>query len=457
MKLEFHGAAGGVTGSHMVLESNGFRIGIDAGLFQGNEAVRNREGFGYPPSSLNMLLLTHAHVDHSGRIPLLVKEGFSGPIYSTSATKDLCEIMLKDSAHLMAEAADHENRHSERRRETSRTPLYTENDVLQAMKQFQSVGYDKKLDIGGIDVNFRDAGHILGSAMLELNLGGKKLVFSGDLGRPGVPILRDPEKVDEADWLVLESTYGDKDHEDMATRGKKLLEIVLGTLERGGNVVIPAFAVGRTQEILFELNPFAETGSLKGVKCYVDSPMAISAGEIYRRHPECFDAETIAMLKRGDSPFEFPGIKYTRSRDESKAINDQRESHIIISASGMATGGRILHHLIANLGRKESTILFVGYQAEGTLGQRLLSGSKNVRVMDKEVDVRAKIESLDGFSAHSGRSETLKWLRAFKKFPSNVFLNHGESNAAEALAQQLKQEFGAKVIVAKTGESYQLD
>ena len=457
MKLEFHGAAGGVTGSHMVLESNGFRIGIDAGLFQGSEAVRNLEGFGYSPGTLKMLLLTHAHIDHSGRIPLLVKEGFSGSIYSTSATKDLCELMLKDSAHLMAEAADHENRHPDQRHEPPRPPLYEENDVLQAMKRFQSVGYEKRIDLGGIGVNFRDAGHILGSALLELTLGGKKLVFSGDLGRPGVPILRDPEKVDEADWLVLESTYGNKDHEDMASRGKKLLEIVLGTLERGGNVVIPAFAVGRTQEILFELNPFAETGSLKGVKCYVDSPMAISAGEIYSRHPECFDAETLSMLKRGDSPFEFPGIKYTRSRDESKAINDQRDPHIIISASGMATGGRILHHLIENIGRKECTILFVGYQAEGTLGQRLLSGSKNVRIMGKEVDVLAKIESLDGFSAHAGRSETLKWLRSFKKFPGTVFLNHGEPNATGALAQVLKQEFGAKVVIAKMGESYLLD
>jgi metallo-beta-lactamase family protein len=233
--------------------------------------------------------------------------------------------------------------------------------------------------------------------MIELTVGGKKIVFSGDLGRPGVPILRDPEKIDEADYLVLESTYGNKDHENMDSRGKKLLEIIQGTLERGGNVVIPAFAVGRTQEILYELNPYAETGALKGVKCYVDSPMAISAGEIYSRHPECFDSETLSLLKRGDSPFEFPGLSYTRSTTDSKAINDQKEPHIIISASGMCTGGRILHHLIQNLGRKDSTILFVGYQAEGTLGQRLVSGSKSVQVMDRQMDVQAKIESLESF------------------------------------------------------------
>lgn len=454
MKLVFHGAAGGVTGSHTVLEADGSRIGIDAGLYQGSEAVKNRSGFGYSPDSLKALLLTHAHIDHCGRIPLLVKEGFPGSVYSTSATKDLCEIMLKDSAHLMAEASDRKNRHRDPKQDPPRPPLYAENDVLPAMKRFQPVNYGEKLDLGNISANFRDAGHILGSAMIELTIDGKKIVFSGDLGRPGVPILRDPEMIDEADWLVLESTYGNKDHDDMATRGKKLLEIVLETLERGGNVVIPAFAVGRTQEILYELNPYAETGALKGVKCYVDSPMAISAGEIYIRHPECFDPEMLSLLKRGDSPFEFPGLHYTRSRDESKAINDQKEPHIIISASGMGTGGRIVHHLIHNLGRRDSTILFIGYQAEGTLGQRLVSGSESVRVMDRQMDVKARVESLESFSAHAGRSEVLEWLRAFKRFPEIVFLNHGETNATEALSQMIKQEFGAEVVVAEPGKSY---
>jgi metallo-beta-lactamase family protein len=457
MKLEFHGAAGGVTGSHTVLEANDSRIGIDAGLYQGSEGVKNRSGFGYMPGSLKALLLTHAHVDHCGRIPLLVKEGFPGSVYSTSATKDLCEIMLKDSAHLMAESNDRENRHPDPKQDPPRPPLYTESDVLSAMKRFQPVDYEKKFDWAGISINFRDAGHILGSAMIELTVEGKKIVFSGDLGRPGVPILRDPEKIDEADYLVLESTYGNREHEKMESRGKKLLEIVQGTLERGGNDVIPAFAVGRTQEILYELNPYAETGALKGVKCYVDSPMAISAGEIYSRHPECFDSETLSLLKRGDSPFEFPGLSYTRSTTDSKAINDQKEPHIIISASGMCTGGRILHHLIQNLGRKDSTILFVGYQAEGTLGQKLVSGSKSVQVMDRQMDVQAKIESLESFSAHAGRSEILQWLHAFKRFPETVFLNHGEPDAVEALSQMIRQEFGAEVVAAQAGKSYMLD
>ncbi len=262
--------------------------------------------------------------------------------------------------------------------------------------------------------------------------------------------------MDEADWLVLESTYGDRDHGDIADRGKKLLEIVLETLDRGGNVIIPAFAIGRTQEILYELNPYAETGKLKEVKCFVDSPMAISAVEIYRRHPECFDEETLGLLRRGDSPLEFPGIKYARSKDESKAINDLREPHIIISASGMCTGGRVLHHLIHNLERKDCTILFVGYQGDGTLGRRLLGGAKTISLMDKQFEVRARIESLDAFSAHAGQSEIMNWLRAFKKFPSQIFLNHGEPIAIEALAQVIRNEFGTKVIIPEIKESYQL-
>jgi metallo-beta-lactamase family protein len=296
-----------------------------------------------------------------------------------------------------------------------------------------------------------------GSAMIELSFGNKKLVFSGDLGRPGAPLLRDPEKIDETDWLVLESTYGDKDHGNIADRWKMLLEIVLETLERGGNVVIPAFAIGRTQEILYELNPFAEAGKLKGVKCFVDSPMAISATEIYRRHPECFDEDTLGLLNAGDNPLEFPGIQYTRSTDESKAINDLREPHIIISASGMCTGGRVLHHLVHNIERKNSTILFVGYQAEGTIGRRLLNGSKNIDIMNKQFDVRARIESLDAFSAHAGRGEILDWLREFKKFPSQVLLNHGEPYATQAIATAIRRELDSDVIIPKIGQSFLLE
>lgn len=457
MKLEFHGAAGDVTGSHIVLDNMGSRIGIDAGLFQGSEGKRNQSDFGHDPKSLCALLLTHAHIDHSGRVPLLVKRGFRGPIYSTTATADLCEIMLKDSARLMEEEAEREGRDLSGHHIPSKAPLYTEEDVVRALRRFKPVDYGQRLEIGGLSVIFRDAGHILGSAMLEISLGNRKLVQSGDLGRPGAPFLCDPARIDEADWLVLESTYGDQNHADQAGRGKRLLEIVLDTVERGGNVVIPAFAVGRTQEILYELNPYAEAGKLKGIKCFVDSPLAISATEIYRRHPECFDSETDELLRHGDDPLVFPGTRYTRSREESKAINSIKEPHIIISANGMATGGRILHHLSHNLERSSSTILFVGYQADGTLGRQLLNGAKTVRIMGKQFDVKARIESLDEFSAHADQSEIMEWLRGFRDFPSQVFLNHGEPSATEALAQAIKEEFGAKVILPKIGESYLLE
>ncbi|NMB86442.1 MAG: MBL fold metallo-hydrolase [Methanothrix sp.] len=461
MRLGFYGAAGGVTGSHTVIDLEGFRIGVDAGLFQGSEMDQNKAGFGHDPRSLNALLLTHAHVDHSGRIPQLVKEGFSGPVLSTSATLDLCEVMLKDSAHLMQEASDHASDHERRHRDwkhnRSTPPLYTEKDVVRALGQFKPLDYGKEKSVGELSVKFKDAGHILGSAIVELCLGKKKLVFSGDLGRPGSPFLRDPEKVDEADWLVLESTYGDKDHGNIADRAEKLLAIILETLEGGGNIIIPSFAIGRTQEILYELNFYAETGKLKGVKCFVDSPMAVSATEIYGRHPECFDEETLGLLRSGDDPLEFPGIQYTRSRDESKAINDLREPHIVISAGGMCTGGRVLHHLIQNIERNNCTLLFVGYQAEGTLGRRLLDGAGSIKIMDKQLDVRARIESLDAFSAHAGRGEILKWLRAFKKFPGQIFLNHGELNATHALAEAIRSEFDSVVIIPKAGQRFTLE
>ena len=432
MKLEFHGAAGGVTGSHMVLHARDLRIGIDAGLFQGGDTDRNQDGFGHDPNRLKAMILTHAHVDHSGRIPLFINEGFKGSVYCTHATRDLCQIMLQDSAHLMEEAAERERRHARDMKRPPRPPLYTRGDAERAVRQFRSLDYSKRFNIGDISVRFSDAGHILGSTIVEMDIGKKRLVFSGDLGRPDTPILRDPQRVDEADWLVLESTYGDLDHERMPDRGK------------------------RPQEILYELNPFAEAGKLSGVKCFVDSPMAISASEIYRRHPECFDEETLGLISRGDSPLEFPGMEYALSRDKSKAINELKEPHIVISASGMCTGGRVLHHLMQNIERKESTILCVGYQAEGTLGRRMLDGIKSVQIMNHEFDVRARIESMDAFSAHAGRSEILEWLRAFRSFPGQVFLNHGEERAAETLAEAIRSEFGARVSIAKMNQSFSL-
>jgi len=456
MRLEFHGGAGAVTGSHTVLDTGRTRIGIDAGTFQGGERQEelNWRGFGNDVGKLQALLLTHAHIDHSGRVPLLVKNGFRGPIFTTAATADLCEIMLRDSAKLMAEQSMHEGHHPEQG--SLRPPLYDERDVERALGRFRPVKYEEPVDAAGARVRFRDAGHILGSAMLEIDVGGRTLLMSGDIGRPGAPFLRDPETVTEADWLVLESTYGDREHGDRSDRGRRLFDIVRETIGRGGNLVIPAFAVGRTQEILYELNAFAEKGMLRDVPVFVDSPMAISASEIYGRHPECFDADTMALLSRGDDPLSFPGMKFTRSKQESKAINDLREPHVVISASGMCTGGRVVHHLAQNIEREESTILFVGFQAEGTTGRRIRDGAKQIRLFGKDFDVRAHVAVLDSFSAHADRTEILDWLGKFKRFPGTVLLNHGEGTATKSLAQDIRDRFGAKVLTLDLGSFVEL-
>ncbi|MBM4249799.1 MAG: MBL fold metallo-hydrolase [Euryarchaeota archaeon] len=456
MRLEFHGGAGGVTGSHTVLDTGRARIGIDAGMFQGGDGADgdNRRGFGHDVRDLRALLLTHAHIDHSGRVPLLVRSLPSADVFATAATADLCDLMLRDSAHLMEEEALHGRHHPEQGRWLP--PLYGEEDVAAALRRFRTVQYGESLDIAGLSVRFRDAGHILGSAMLEIDTGLGTLVMSGDLGRPGAPILRDPHRPAGADWLVLESTYGDREHPGREDRGRALLDIVRETVRRGGNVVLPAFAVGRTQEILFELNRFAERGELGRVPVFVDSPMAISAKEIYGRHPECYDAETRALLARGDDPLDFSGMKLARSKQESKKINDLREPHIIISASGMCSGGRVVHHLAQNIGREDSTILFVGFQAGGTTGRRLRDGGKRIRLFGKEFDVRARIEALDSFSAHAGRSELLDWLGGFRRFPGTVVLNHGEPSASESLAREIRHRFGADVRVAAPGSRVEL-
>lgn len=458
MKLEFHGAAGTVTGSHTILDTGDSRIGVDAGMFQGPKIEEfNWSGFGYDVRSLDVLLLTHAHIDHSGRVPLLIKNGFRGPVFSTGATADLFGLMLKDTALLMEEDAAWESHHHNMRQgDVPRPPLFTEQDVVTAMKHFQIVDYGKENEIHGARVYFRDAGHILGSAILEIATNNRKLVFSGDLGRPNAPFIRDPQTIQEADFLIIESTYGDREHKDKEQQGAQLIKIIQETVTRGGNVVIPAFALGRTQDIVYELNSYAKAGKLRGVRCFVDSPMATSATEIYLRHPECFDQETNRLFAEGDNPLEFPGICYTRTRDESKEINILHEPHIIISASGMCTGGRILHHLIHNIERHESTILFVGYQAEGTIGRQLKDGAKSIRIMDKTYDVHAQIEVLDAFSAHADQFELLDWLKGFKSFPSKVFVNHGEATATTALAQKIRQEFRVEVYTPKVGDSFEL-
>jgi len=385
--------------------------------------------------------------------------GFHKPVFCTAGTRDLADLMLHDSARLMEEDAQHYGHHPDQSdRGFCPGPLFTENDVVAALGLFRPVDYGRAFSFGAdMSMTFRDAGHILGSAIIELDTSGRRMVFCGDLGRPGSPMVRDPQPVVEADWLVLESTYGDREHADKADRGRRLFSIVKETVERGGNVVIPAFTVGRTQDILYELNPYAESGRLPRIATFVDSPMAISAGEIYRRHPECFDAETRALLARGDDPLSFPGLRLARTREESKQINSLREPHIVIAGNGMCTGGRVRHHLAQNLGNEESTVLFVGYQAEGTLGRQLRDGSKAVRMFGKQFDVRAHIEVMDAYSAHADRSEIVDWLEGFKRFPRRIFLVHGEPQASASLALAIRQRFGTEVTVPRHGETFELD
>jgi metallo-beta-lactamase family protein len=468
-RLEFHGAAGAVTGSHHLLDTGRTRLGIDAGLVQGSREMEwlNWQGFGHDIRRMDALVLTHAHIDHCGRVPVLAKDGYRGPVFSTAATLDLAGLMLHDSARLMEEEALHDSHHPEQGEEgrlrgggvaVRSEPLFTERDVEDALGLFRPQDYGRPFSPApDIQVRFRDSGHILGSAMVELDISGRVGIFSGDLGRPGSPLLRDPERIAEADWLVMESTYGDREHADKADRGRRLFSIIRETIDRGGNVVIPAFTVGRTQDILYELNTYAEKGQLPLIATFVDSPMAISAGEIYRRHPECFDVETLAMLARGDDPLSFPGLRLARTKEESIKINALREPHIVIAGNGMCTGGRVRHHLAQNLGREESTILFVGYQAEGTLGRQLRDGSKMVRMFGKPFDVRAHIEVIDAYSAHADRSEILDWLEGFKTFPRKIFLVHGEPQASASLASAIYQRFGIEPTVPRSGETLELD
>jgi metallo-beta-lactamase family protein len=461
MKLEFHGGAGTVTGSHHVLDLGNKRIAIDAGMFQGSRELDdlNYRGYGHDVSKLESLILTHAHIDHTGRLPNLAKSGFKGPIYSTFATADLCDLMLKDSARLQSDDAERDMKRSQERgdrQQFSHPLLYTEQDVFSVMKRFKPLEYEKQFDLGGAKLTMHDAGHILGSAILEFDINGKKLVMTGDLGAAGTPIIRDPVIVPEADWLVIESTYGNKEHDNKANRSEKLFQVVKETIDKGGNVVIPAFAVGRVQELLYELNPYFESGKLPPVEVYIDSPMSISASEIYKRHPECFDAETNKLLQGGDQPLDFKNLRYSRSSDESRRINELKEPHIVLSASGMCTGGRILYHLEHNVSRTDSTILFVGYMAEGSLGRQMMDGAKKVHIHGKEFDVRARMEKIDSYSAHADLPELVSWMKGFKRFPKTVFAVHGERDALTNLAQVIRKQFGADVSIPAYGDSFEL-
>lgn len=439
-----HGAAKHVTGSCHLVTCNERRVLIDCGLFQGDRETEaaNAEPFGFEPASVDALLLTHAHLDHCGRIPRLVREGFRGRIYATAATRELARVVLLDAASLQEEEARRAQR-SDRRGEGVTAPLYTIDDALHAFDFFvDDVAYEAPVEVaGGIRARFQDAGHILGSASVVLDLDDgtrqRRMVFSGDLGSPGRPILRDPVPAPEADYVVMETTYGDRPHRSLAASVEELYEAIRSTVARKGNVVIPTFALERAQEILYYLHRGIRDGAIPGhVRVFLDSPMAISATEIFRRHPECFDDGFLAELRHGD-PFAMPGLHFTRETGESMGINAIDGGAIILAGSGMCNGGRVRHHLKHNLWKQRSSIVFVGYAAQGTLARRIIDGAREVRVFNEDIPVRAQVWTINGFSAHADQPALLGWLGTAPR--RRVLLVHGEyGRGMSTLEEQLQ-------------------
>ena len=441
MRLSFHGAAGGVTGSCHLLEANGCRIMIDCGMFQGEGELDevNAADFGFDARSVNVLLLTHAHLDHCGRIPLLVKRGFTGEIICTGATRALTRLVLLDSARLHEEEARREGRHGGRP-----APLYDTMDVLDCIDRFgRQAAYGDMIDLGsGVVARWHDAGHILGSASICLDVTtsgtAKRIVFSGDVGPAIRPLLNAPDPPSGADVVVMESTYGDRDHRSMDSSVSEFLAVIRRTVARGGNVVIPTFALERAQELLFVLREGTARGDLpRGLQIFLDSPMAISATQIYRRHPFDLKPELAALLARGRDPFALPDLHFVEEASKSIALNAIRSGAVLIAGSGMCTGGRVRHHLRHNLGRVDCSVIFVGFAAQGTLARIIIDGAKTVKVLGEEVPVRAQIHTINGFSAHAGRSDLIDWHRRTGT-PEVTFLVHGEAEARGALASALR-------------------
>ncbi len=457
MKLSFHGADRAVTGSCHLAEVDGLRILIDCGLFQGGREIdeENAADFGFDPAEIDILLLTHAHLDHCGRIPLLVRRGFRGEIITTAATRELARVVLLDSAHLQEEEAERRSRKAHRRGQRGAAPLYGELDALNAMDLFgRKARYGESMELSDrVRATFEDAGHILGSASirLEYRSGGasKAVIFSGDLGNSGRPILRDPTSLAHAETVVMETTYGDRDHKPLAPSVQELYAAINETLARGGNAIIPTFALERAQELLYHLREGVEQGVLpRTLPVYLDSPMAISATEIFRRHPECYDAEARALFERGDDPFALPGLRFTRETAASMALNRITGGAVIMAGSGMCTGGRVRHHLRHHLWRQESSIIFVGFAAPGTLARILIDGAEHVRLFGDDIRVRAQLHTINGFSAHADRDELLAWHRAIE--PERTILVHGEEKAMHTFAGQLAD---TQVMMPRQGET----
>ncbi|ABR47002.1 RNA-metabolising metallo-beta-lactamase [Alkaliphilus metalliredigens QYMF] len=468
MKIQFFGAAKVVTGSNVLISTDKHKILLDCGMFQGSNELEalNYEPFQYDPKEIDFLLLSHTHIDHSGRIPKLVKEGFNGKIFCTKATKDLSEIMLVDSGHIQQSDVEWENRKRKRSGKPPIKPLYTVEDALSSLRYFDSVLYNQKINLNeSISVRFRDAGHVLGSSIIELWITEEKdtvkIVFSGDLGMKNKPLIRDPEIIDDADYLILESTYGNRVHENVEQRMDELMSTINKTVLRGGTVIIPSFAVGRTQELIYELSQYYkannELDAFMRIPIYIDSPMAISATEVFKKNSYCFDDETKKLILGGSNPLDFENLHFVRDHKESMRLNESNYPKVIISASGMCTGGRIRHHLKHNLWKANNSLIFVGYQAQGTLGRILKDGAKKVKLLGEEIAVLSEIYSIEGFSGHADQTDLIEWLGHFKKKPKRVFLVHGEDTSLDNLSSLIKEKFDIPTIIPNMGYSFQIE
>jgi metallo-beta-lactamase family protein len=466
MKLAFLGAARQVTGSCYAVEANGLKLLVDCGLYQERAFLeRNWDPLPVRADELDFILLTHAHLDHSGLIPKVVRDGFSGTILATAATADILSIALMDAAEIQEEdAAYKKKRHQKEGRFPSRpvVPLYTVEDVQRAMPLVEDIGYDSPARLGdNVSVRFLDAGHILGSAMVEItvreNGAPRALVFTGDIGQWDMPFVRDPSLVESADYVVMESTYGDRDHEDPGRVGELLAQVIRETVAAGGNVVIPTFAIERAQDLMFHLSRLVHAKAIPPVPVYLDSPMAREVTAAFERHDEFLDEETRALFSSGRNPFRFPGLTIVRTPEESKAINTAAGPAVIMAGSGMVTGGRIKHHLAQNVARPESTILFVGYQARDTLGRQILEGRPEVRVLGRTLPVKARVTKINGFSAHADRKGLSRWLDGFKSPPRRLFVTHGDADVAANFAERVRRERRWTVEVPEYLEVWDLD
>jgi len=460
MKLTFLGAGHEVTGSRTLLQAGGYHILIDYGMEQGTDLFENPE-LPLAAGEIDALLLTHAHIDHSGMIPQLVKHGFRGPIYATEATVNLCGIMLMDSAHIQESEAKWRNRKAERSGGPLVEPIYTTQDAQAALALFHPCQYGPVYDIlDGVQIRFQDAGHLMGSASIYVTVEDRTLLFSGDLGNVDRPLIRDPQMPTEADFVVIESTYGDRLHGIRPDYVTQLTRILQETLDRGGNLVIPAFSVGRTQELLYLIREIKQSGAIRGhdgFPVYVDSPLSVEATKIYSGGlMGYYDEETLQLLADGVDPIQFPGLRVSVSAEESKNINLDPEPKVILSASGMCEAGRIRHHLKHNLWRSQSTILFVGYQSQGTLGRRLLDGASSVKLFGEEIQVNAHMEQMDGISGHADQAILLDWLGAMTKKPVKVFVNHGEDSVTDAFSQTIRDRLGLDAEAPYNGSTFDL-